>query len=330
MIVEKKQYEITVILASYNPDPKKLFKTIDSVIGQRNVLLQLIVCDDGSRDNMFGVVREYLDDKGFSDYKLIPSEKNNGTIINFNNGLSASEGKYIKGISPGDYLYDPDELRKWIDFMERGGYGLSFGHPVCYRYEDGVPKIVKRGRDIPAIANIYDADRKSVLQREIRKIDWLVCRDSILGCLVLCRRDLCLQYIKEIVNKLKFAEDHMYRLMLLDNIQMIHYDAPVVYYEYGDGVSTSPKKRKKYLYNDEMAFLEILKSGSRKDRFIRKYCSLIKYGSMDFYGKRRQFFAVLFFPISLPWKIYKLIYRKLGKSRPYEDTAETLETKIGL
>ncbi len=311
------KYEISVIMVSYNPSLIKLIKTINSVICQKDICLQFIICDDGSAHNYFSEIEKYLSEKRFNDYKLVGSDINNGTVINFYRGLLVAEGKYIKAISPGDYLYNDNTLCNWLKFMNKHNIDMSFGHAVFYHFVDEKPVLVKRHRDAPAIARIYDLNRRSELNKEIRKIDWLVCRDSILGCLIICKSELCKEYILEIVNRIKFAEDYMFRLMLLDNIEMVHYDAPVLYYEYGNGVSSSPEKWKKYLYNDEVSFMNILRTRKNQNRFIKQYNRLLRLSGINFYSKRRQFFSVMIFPLSLPWKIGKLIYRKIGKSKQY-------------
>lgn len=318
-------YDVSVILASYNPDFSKMKKTIKSVVSQKGLKIQLIICDDGSDNNYFPETEKYLSDLDFKDYKLVSSQHNNGTVINFNNGLQVADGEYIKGISPGDYLYEDDGLEKWISFMRNNKLSLSFGHAVFYHYEDGVPKPVLRHRDSPAIPTIYNIENDTALSKKIQKIDWLICRDSILGCLILAKRELCEQYITEIIYKLKYAEDYMFRLMLLDGIKMAHYNAPVLYYEYGEGVSNSSKEKwMKFLYNDEVAFSDILNSGKHDTKFVKQYCKLLRLGGMDFFGMKRQFLSILLFPLALPWKIYKLMYRILGFSKPFQEDGDVV------
>ena len=318
-------YDVTVILASYNPDFSKMRKTIKSVVNQTGVRVQLVICDDGSADNKFLEVEEYLRDLGFTDYKLVPSPINNGTVMNFYNGLQVADGEFIKGISPGDYLYEDDELDKWIQFMRTNKLRLSFGHAIFYHYENDVPKPIVRYRDAPAIPAIYNVENESSLLKHLQKIDWIICRDSILGCLILAKKELCIQYIPEILYKLKYAEDYMFRLMLLDEIKMGHYNAPVLYYEYGDGVSNSSREKwMKYLYNDEVAFSNILNSKKQDNKFVKQYCVLLKMGGLNFFGTRRQIMSVLLFPLSFLWKIYKVAYRRMGYSRPFQEKNEVI------
>ena len=50
-------YEITVIVCTYNPDLQKLISTLKSVVLQKGVKIQVIVTDDGSSNNYFNEVK---------------------------------------------------------------------------------------------------------------------------------------------------------------------------------------------------------------------------------------------------------------------------------
>ena len=55
--------EVTVLLASYNPRIEKLKTCLKSIILQRDISTQIVITDDGSRDNQFDKGRELLDKK---------------------------------------------------------------------------------------------------------------------------------------------------------------------------------------------------------------------------------------------------------------------------
>ena len=70
--------KVVVLLSSYNGE-KYLREQIDSILNQTNVLVQLIVRDDGSKDNTINILREYKG-LGFLDYY---TGKNLGPIWSF-------------------------------------------------------------------------------------------------------------------------------------------------------------------------------------------------------------------------------------------------------
>ena len=310
-------YEVSVILASYNPDYHKLIKTVKSVIVQAGVKFELIICDDGSQENYFSNLVNLFDEYGFKDYRLVANEVNKGTVYNYNSGLNIAEGKYVKGISPGDYFYTSDILSKWVIFMDSKNAGISFGHAVYYKMESEVPVAIKRKKEMPAVSSLYNSASSGVIGK-LQKIDWLVNRDRILGIQVFCRTDLSKKYIEYMLGRVKFAEDYMYRIMLIDNVSIYHFNEPVVYYEYGDGISSNPERKKKFLYNDNKAFNDIVKSDFGRDSFTNRYNAFIS--ATDRHSPSSllyQVYSVLYFPLSLPWKVFKLAYKMLGLSKPF-------------
>ena len=52
MKIENK-YDISVIIVTYNPKWEKLRTTILSILFQKNINIEIIVSDDGSKNNLF-------------------------------------------------------------------------------------------------------------------------------------------------------------------------------------------------------------------------------------------------------------------------------------
>lgn len=48
-----REYEVSVVVASYNPQIEKLLFTIKSIVNQKNVDIQIVITDDGSFENIF-------------------------------------------------------------------------------------------------------------------------------------------------------------------------------------------------------------------------------------------------------------------------------------
>ncbi|MBO4603329.1 MAG: glycosyltransferase [Salinivirgaceae bacterium] len=309
------KYDITVVLASYKPFFSKLIKTINSILKQKSIRIQLIICDDGSPENFFDEIKDYLHSQKFEDYKLVESKENKGTCINYYRGVKWAEGKYVKGISPGDYFYDENVLNNWFVFLETNNVDLSFGRAVFYGYDkcgSNVPSLIKRHREAPAIPAIYSINYNTNIIRNIRKIDWLINRDSVYGVQIICKTSLCLDYLERIINKVIYAEDYSFRIMLLDDIDMIFFPHPVIYYEYGLGVSSDPVKKKTLLAKDELFFYESLKLHHNNSHFYKKYLFYRKITN----SKKNMLLSMIMFPLSIPWRIFKYIYVKLGKSKP--------------
>ena len=66
--MSKKTIQITVIVASYNPKWEKLKSTIQSALLQKNICIELIIADDGSKINYHEEVHELVKKNGLKDY----------------------------------------------------------------------------------------------------------------------------------------------------------------------------------------------------------------------------------------------------------------------
>lgn len=100
--IMKKQPLISVIVASYNY-AKYIKETLDSLIRQTNKSFEVIVVDDGSRDQSLPIIEEYAN--RFKNIKLYthPSNQNRGLAETVKLGIEKSNGEYIAFCESDDY-----------------------------------------------------------------------------------------------------------------------------------------------------------------------------------------------------------------------------------
>lgn len=91
----KDQPQISVIIPCYN-QARFLPETLESVLSQENVKLQVIVVDDGSIEDIAGVCSRY------GDRVLYIRQENQGAAVARNRGLSHAFGEFI-------YFLDGDD-----------------------------------------------------------------------------------------------------------------------------------------------------------------------------------------------------------------------------
>lgn len=94
------QLELSVIIPVYNGS-EYIVKCIDSLLCQKNVLLEIIVINDKSIDNTTDVLAIYKDDFRV---KCIEQGENRGQGYCRNIGLSLAKGDYILFIDADDYI----------------------------------------------------------------------------------------------------------------------------------------------------------------------------------------------------------------------------------
>ncbi len=224
-------YEVSVVMLTYNPSWEKMKATLNSIIIQKNISVQLVISDDGSKENFFQKVKDYLDHCGFLNYLVISNTKNEGTVINTLRGVEATTSKYIKIISPGDCLIDDNILYSWIKYMNVKDVEWSFSDAIYYKLDGDIPCIVQ-GKAHPTDVRPYIKGKKKTC-----RWNYVVCDDIALGAAIMAKRQVMITYLKRIVGKVKYAEDNIGRLMMFDGVIGIYFPYPAIYYESGTGIS---------------------------------------------------------------------------------------------
>lgn len=115
----------SVIIPLYNKAPY-VAKAIGSVLAQTFTDYELVVVDDGSRDDSAEMAAKAMD--GRANCRLIRQE-NAGVSMARNNGVAASQGDYICFLDADDW-WEPtflEEISKLIEeFPDAGIYGTSY------------------------------------------------------------------------------------------------------------------------------------------------------------------------------------------------------------
>jgi len=108
--------KISVIIPTYNRE-KTIASSIKSVLNQTFQDFEIIVIDDGSRDQTIEVVRNYQ--KKDKRIKLFCLNKNSGGPVEPRNiGIENSQGEYIAFLDSDD-LYLPDNLRIKSEILDK-------------------------------------------------------------------------------------------------------------------------------------------------------------------------------------------------------------------
>ena len=94
--------KVSVLLAAYNSG-ETLEEAIQSVLGQSYPNLQLIVCDDGTREFDQKGLEEFIQERfPNAQAKIIHQRENVGTVRNLNTGLREADGEWIMLMAADD------------------------------------------------------------------------------------------------------------------------------------------------------------------------------------------------------------------------------------
>lgn len=264
--------DVSVCVAIYNSDFSKLLITLSSIIIQKGIIIEIIIADDGSKKDLSPQIRDFFVKKHFSRYKIIRNNENKGTVSNFFEAVKAADGEYIKCIAPGDLLYSENALAESIEYMKRSNLDACFSNAAYYsdKHELVFPKVLIAPQEVSCyIKN----------QITLQKLYCLILSDFICGATFMVTRDVFFYYLNMIVDRVKYSEDSIYRIMIFDEKRIGFYDALTIYYHYGEGISTSKKtKWIKLLYNDNNALnMILLQKCKGKSFFEKRFKMVLKY-----------------------------------------------------
>jgi len=172
--------KISVIIPVYNAE-KYIRNTINSVLNQNYKNLEIILIDDGSKDNSKNIIEEYS--KKYSNVVLI-CQKNLGAPVARNNGIKHSTGDYVVFLDADDTL--------------------------CSNALDGIQEMLNK--DIELIVgnfNKIDEDGKNICHCELTKKNFLVSNKSIFEYCMLDPKPGCKIYNLKIIKQNKLLFDNV-------------------------------------------------------------------------------------------------------------------------
>lgn len=126
-MIEKRLPLVSIIVPCYNHE-KYVQETIDSILNQTYENIELIVIDDGSKDNSVNIIQELADKYKFT----FIYRKNKGLSATLNEGIKLSKGKYLCACASDDKLFT-DKIMKQVFFMEDNpDYGMCYGKIISF------------------------------------------------------------------------------------------------------------------------------------------------------------------------------------------------------
>ncbi len=163
----------SVIIPAYNSE-KRIVRTLDSVKSQTHRNFEIVITDDGSRDNTAAAIKEYSHKNPELEISL-SSQPNRGIGAARNNAISRSTGDYLAFVDDDDIWY-PDKLEAVAAYLKRHPGTDLVSHRVYKTYPDGRKKrfpnskpkepcydsLLFKGNTLHISATV--ANRKAVLQ----------------------------------------------------------------------------------------------------------------------------------------------------------------------
>jgi glycosyltransferase involved in cell wall biosynthesis len=116
---------VSVVVPSYNAS-RHIREALESVLGQTYSSFEVIVVDDGSKDDTAAIVADYS--RRDSRIRLV-SQPNSGVGAARNRGMAEASGEFIAPLDADDIWY-PEKLEKQVGSLER--HGKEWGLGYCW------------------------------------------------------------------------------------------------------------------------------------------------------------------------------------------------------
>lgn len=300
------KYDICNIVVTYYPDILELKRTLFSIINQKNVNSQIIICDDGTPNFSDDEIIRFFSDYSYADYNIVMNKNNEGTVRNLASAFPYIKSELVKTISPKDYIYCDESYQKVLSIYKNKSFDIYIGDAVYYSNGDGLV-FFNIGNPCKKIKGSGILNNKKTAKQLIKYRDWF------LGAAFVIKTNLFIDYIEKLIGaNIKFCEDLSTVFFPLDNRKIYYDKSYFIWYEYGTGISTSRNTEfEKLLLNDYELFFESFLPKTYNLRIVKKSKKLnVLLRNDTLFGKiKRIILNPLYF-------LYKHFYRMSKKINP--------------
>lgn len=149
---------VSIIVPVYNVE-KYIVETMECVRRQTYPHWELLLVEDGSRDNTVAIIKDYLDKTEDKRIRLICQPANMGAARARNRGLQEAQGRYIAYLDADD-LWEPQKLAHELAFMEEKEAAFAFtGYEFADENGKGLGKVVR----VPATLTYKEALKNTTI-----------------------------------------------------------------------------------------------------------------------------------------------------------------------
>lgn len=255
--------QVSIVVVTYNANIEKLCRTLHAAAMQKDVDFEIIIADDGSTQKDFSFVKEFLQTRGVTAFRIVENPYNQGTVKNCISGIRSATGEYIFLTSPGDMLYDAYVLRDFYCFSKKHHANMCFGNPVYYRADASGVRLTKQ-ECVPIDPRLYSPDA-SLFQEQVSFLSnyWPV------GATYFRQREFALKYLETVSEQVVYLEDNSSTAFALaDGHKLYYFNRNIVWYEDGSGISTGANdKWARLLAKDTESFILKLKETHPRSSF---------------------------------------------------------------
>ena len=270
---EKESYSLSIVLPVFNVE-KYLERCIKSILEGTYKDLELVIVNDGTKDDSENIIIRYLEKYNNITYIV----KENGGLSHARNvGYTYAKGEYIAFFDSDDYI-EKDMYEKLMAKVKEYNYDIV----VCdlYMEYEQTGKKIYVGSNVEKEYKDVEKDNNGIsIRKEIMENIYIAVHNKI--------------YKKELIEKTfengmpfvngMYYEDILYTYSILQNIDSISFVNEPLYYYVQRSTSISNNYDKK-LY-DIITSVEILIENAVKNNNFEEYRDILEYiGIRYLYG----------------------------------------------
>lgn len=132
--MSKNEALVSIVMPAYNCE-KYVVEAINSILAQTYRNWELLVLDDGSKDNTLRIIEEFSQND--SRIKALPNGKNMGVSATRNRGIELASGEWIAFLDSDD-MWEPEKLEKQFEIVDKEAAEFLFTGS-SYINEEGEP-----------------------------------------------------------------------------------------------------------------------------------------------------------------------------------------------
>lgn len=212
------KYLLSIICPVYN-EQDKIKKMMDIILPQLNKYVELIVIDDGSKDNTLHILKEYQKKYNFK----VVSKENSGVSDTRNYGLNIANGKYI-GFIDGDDRVSDNYIEIVINELlnNKENFDLLIFNAAVYDHFKLISYSIDEKKEPESFIDEYGAYKyfQGLNCHKLGNVLW----NKIYKKSIIDKHSILFQ-----VNK-KMGEDLIFNIYYCNNISKYKYINDVLYY----------------------------------------------------------------------------------------------------
>jgi glycosyltransferase involved in cell wall biosynthesis len=157
---------VSVIMTTFNPNPKYLKESIQSILNQTYKNIEFIIVNDGSKINPKKTVESFRDERII----YIDKEMNQGITKCLNIALNNCKGKYIARMDDDDISL-PQRIEKQVSYFQQYskvnvlGSNINFFGEINKKSQNNLSQLDREIQQIKFLLGNYGVSHPSVMYR---------------------------------------------------------------------------------------------------------------------------------------------------------------------